>query len=273
MPPSYLQYMRAGNGAKFRYGAKVAQLPKFDGQEIMDDRSASWIMKRVFEATLNLASCLKEKYGRSVNDFALAVHRGRQTTFSIANRDVPALVLTITDNGVVETDHFIPGCEKKLPEKCVDEARTLYDWLKRLRRHEPYAEMQVESRFMPLRGQRERREWETGLSLTWKIKWKTSAEGPAEGSLEAFSIIGITATELATAEDIGLEAEDDDAQSLPEISKEPSLVPTGSQASEATTVGTQSIQGSNGVTGVKVESGNQPSLFSVETAPSAPSSD
>ncbi|KAI5450265.1 hypothetical protein NCC49_003282 [Naganishia albida] len=273
MPPSYLQYMRAGNGAEFRYGAKVAQLPKFDGQEIMDDRSASWIMKRVFEATLNLASCLKEKYGRSVNDFGLAVHRGRQTPFSIANRDVPALVLTITDNGVVETDHFIPGCGKRLPGKCVDVARTLYDGLKRLGRHAPYFEMQVESSFMLLRWRGEYSDWETGLSLTWKINWKTSAEGIAVGSLEAFSIIGITATELATAEEVGLEAEDDDAQSLVKSATKPSLASAAAQTSEASSVLQQSMQQSAGATPVKIESENQPSLFSVGTAPSAPSSD
>lgn len=95
--------MRTGRGSIFHHGAAAPYVPRFNAKEITDSKSASWIVARVGEATLGIASCLRRKFGPLVSDFGFAIlpiHKERQSAFSVANPDVPAPVLLITDNKV-----------------------------------------------------------------------------------------------------------------------------------------------------------------------------
>jgi hypothetical protein len=167
MPPClYGSGLQSKKGTKFTYRAEVINPPNARRMNITPEE-VKYTIDTVGTGTEDIAVNLKHGVGGAVDDFGLAVHRERQTPFTLANALVHEVALRTNGKETVREGHFIPGCRATLPGGCVNAVESMFTQLTCLS-SAPHAEMRVESRFMALE-ENVRGRWEIGLSLTWKI--------------------------------------------------------------------------------------------------------
>jgi hypothetical protein len=130
------------------------------------------MMESIFEATLNIVESMKLSF-RRVDHLGLSVSEGAHKQSQAGGLSGNEVVLDIRNGETNLAKHFIPGFQGRIPQKSIRHAEeALRKFAQNLHDRDP--ELTLESQFISPTKNNDGR-MVTGLLLTWKVSWNSSA--------------------------------------------------------------------------------------------------